>query len=158
MLWTTRTPRQLLSALNSALIAPWARPWMAATILVVAILGTVRLYRANRSAFFVLLFAFGPYFVFDLLFQETVTTRYALPLVVPLAYLAVRGASLLGTAPAAVLIGGLAAFNAHIGGSSLAAYARQEAPAFRILDDMRTSAALPGNPPLGAVLAMHRRE
>ena len=35
--------------------------------------------------------AFGPYFAFDLLFQEMVTTRYALPLVVPTAFLAVRG-------------------------------------------------------------------
>ena len=39
--------------------------------------------------------AFGPYVVFDLLFQETITTRYALPLVVPVGYLAVRGASAL---------------------------------------------------------------
>ena len=34
--------------------------------------------------------AFAPYLVFDLLFQETITTRYALPLVVPVAYLGVR--------------------------------------------------------------------
>ena len=27
--------------------------------------------------------AFGPYFVFDLLFQESITTRYALPAIVP---------------------------------------------------------------------------
>ena len=31
--------------------------------------------------------AFGPYFAFDLLFQEMVTTRYALPLVVPWRFL-----------------------------------------------------------------------
>ena len=36
--------------------------------------------------------------VFDLLFQETVTTRYALPLVVPIAYLAVRGLAAIGDA------------------------------------------------------------
>ena len=34
---------------------------------------------------------FGPYLAFHLFFQETVTTRYALPLVVPVAYLAARG-------------------------------------------------------------------
>ena len=158
MLWTTPTPRELVLALYYAFVAPWALPAVAAAVLVLALVGAVRLSRVARPTLATILVAFGPYFVFDLLFQETVTTRYALPLVVPLAYLAVRGASLLGTAPASVLIGGLAAFNAHIGGSSLAAYARQEAPVFRMLDDMRTSAALPGNPPLGAVLVMHRRE
>ena len=30
---------------------------------------------------------FGPYAVFHLVFQETVTVRYALPLVLPIAYL-----------------------------------------------------------------------
>ncbi len=35
--------------------------------------------------------AFGPYLIFDMLFQETVTTRYALPLVVPVAFLAASG-------------------------------------------------------------------
>ncbi len=35
--------------------------------------------------------AFVPYAIFHLLFQETVTTRYALPLVPAVAYLAVRG-------------------------------------------------------------------
>jgi hypothetical protein len=158
MLSTTPTPRELVFALYYALAAPWALPAVAAAVLVLAVVGAVRLSRVARPTLATILVAFGPYFVFDLLFQEIGTTRYALPLVVPLAYLAVRGASLLGTAPAAVLIGGLAAFNAHIGGSSLAAYARQEAPAFRMLDDMRTSAALPASAPLGAVLAMHRRE
>ncbi len=37
----------------------------------------------------VIIVAFAPYAVFHLLFQETVTTRYALPLVPALAYLAV---------------------------------------------------------------------
>src|SRR3989441_11189151 len=158
MLWTTPTPRELGLALYYAFVAPWALPAVAAAVLLLALVGAVRLSRVARSTIATLLVAFGPYFLFDLLFQETVTTRYALPLVVPLAYLAVRGASLLGTAPAAVLIGGLAAFNAHIGGRSLPAYARQEAPGFRILDDMRRSAALTGKPPPGPVLAMHRRE
>ena len=49
MLWTTRTPRQLLIALNSAVMAPWAVPWVAAVVLVLATVGAVRLYRASRS-------------------------------------------------------------------------------------------------------------
>ena len=158
MLWTTPTPRELALALYYAFIAPWALPAVAAAVLILALAGAAQLFRVGRSTLAVLVVAFGPYFVFDLLFQETVTARYALPLVVPVAYLAVRGASLLGAAPAAVLVGGLAAFNAHIGGTSIAAYAQREAPAFRLLADMRTAASLPASPPAGAVLAMHRRE
>ena len=48
--------------------------------------------RRDRRVFIVLAVAFGPYFVFDLLFQETATSRYALPFVVPVAYLAAAGA------------------------------------------------------------------
>ena len=158
MLWTTPTPREFAIALYYAFVAPWALPAVAGIVLVLALAGAAQLYRVARSTLATLIVAFAPYFVFDLLFQETVTTRYALPLVVPVAYLAVRGAALLGAAPAAVLIVGLAVFDAHVGGTSIAAYARQEAPAFRLLGDMRVRAARPGAPPLAAVLAMHRRE
>ena len=85
--------------------------------------------------------AFGPYLLLDLLFQETVTTRYALPLVPPTAYLAVRGLKAVGVTPALVVAGCLAAFNAHVGGTSVAAYSRQKAPVFRMLDDMEHAAA-----------------
>ena len=45
---------------------------------------------ARRPSLWVLVLAFGPYLVFDVLFQETFTSRYALPLVPPIAYLAIR--------------------------------------------------------------------
>ena len=156
MLWTTRTPRQLLIALNSAVVAPWAVPWVAAVVLVLATVGAVRLYRASRPAFTTLVVAFGPYFVFDLLFQESVTTRYALPLVVPIAFLAAYGLLIAGRLPAVALAICLAAFAAHLGGLSIASYASEPAPAFRLLADMRESAAS-ARPDL-PVLAMHRRE
>src|SRR5205807_2491205 len=130
---------QLLIALNSAFAAPWARPWMAATILALAIVGAARLYRASRSAFFVLVLAFGPYLVFDLLFQESVTTRYALPLVVPMAFLAACGLFVAGPTAAIVLAVCLAAVNAHVSGMAIASYASEPAPAFRLLRDMGDS-------------------
>ena len=37
--------------------------------------------RRERRALLVLLVAFGPYTLFHLLFQETLTVRYALPIV-----------------------------------------------------------------------------
>src|SRR5439155_10653832 len=98
--------------------------------------------------------AFGPYFLFDLLFQEAVTTRYALPLVVPVAYLAVRGLDVLSSEMAATLLLLLATFNAATTGFALRTYAGVPAPAFRMLGDMAASRPVDPAP----VLAMHRRE
>jgi hypothetical protein len=152
MLWTTPTIREFLSALYYAFVAPWALWSVAAVVLVFAGLGAALLARYARRPALVLAVAFGPYFFFDLLFQETFTTRYALPLVVPVAYLAARGAAAFGWRPGMVVAIALAAFDAHIGGMSIAGYARDPAPAFRMLDDMRAS------PWPAPVIAMDRRE
>jgi hypothetical protein len=152
MLWTTRTPRRLLLALNSIFVVPWAAPWLAALVLVAAIAGAVRVYRMNSPAVTTLAIAFGPYALFDLLFQESTTARYALPLIVPVAFFAASGLRIAGVRAGAVLVIALAAFGAHVGGRSLASYASAPAPAFRLLRDMRDQV---GEPP---VLAMHRRE
>jgi len=154
MLWTTRTPRQLLVALNAALIAPWAGPWIAAMVFVLAVVGALRLSRSNRPALTTLVVAFGPYAVFDLLFQESVTTRYALPLIVPMAFLAISGLSVAGSWPAIGAAIALAAFDAHVGGTSVASYASEPAPAFRLLAEMRAASTTTDE----AILAMHRRE
>src|SRR6185436_3036356 len=71
MLWTRPNIRTLVDALYYALVAPWAVWWIAAVVLVLSMLGAVVLLLRNRRALAVLLAAFGPYFVFDLLFQET---------------------------------------------------------------------------------------
>ena len=155
MLWTTHRARDVADALYYAFVAPWAAWPVAAAALTGAAVGVVGLARGQRRALLVLAIAFGPYLIFDLLFQETFTSRYALPLVVPIAYLAVAGLRQvpwdLGLAVAAVLV----MFCAHTGGTSIAAYSRSPAPAFRLLDDMR--AALPRTAP-SPVLAPDRRE
>ena len=154
MLWTSPTAAQLRLAFAATVVAPWASPLLAAAALLLALAGAARMAIEARLALWFLIVAFGPYLVFDLLFQETVTTRYALPLVVPFAYLAVRGAHLLpriGTAVSAVLIvAGLA-----IGVVSVQAYSSAEAPAFQLMKDMRASSPTLGAPP---VFAAHRRE
>jgi hypothetical protein len=121
--------------------------------------------------------------VFDLLFQESVTTRYALPLVIPLAYLAVRGCALFGETAGLAAVAALAVFCIWTDDVAMYQYSRMDAPAFRMLADMAAEAANPSRrtgesppPPLrpsdaagagvvsrivreGApVLAMHRRE
>ena len=155
MLWTRHGVRDIADALYYASVAPWAAWPFATVVLVCAGLGIVWLWRHERRALAVLAVAFGPYLVLDVLFQETFTSRYALPLVVPLAYLAACG---LRWAPAEavwLLALPIAMYGAHIGGRSIAAYAQQKAPAFRLLDDMKRAAEATGVRP---VLAPDRRE
>jgi hypothetical protein len=155
MLWTRHGVRDIADALYYAFVAPWAAWPFAAVVLVCAGLGIMWLWRHERRALAVLAVAFGPYLVLDVLFQETFTSRYALPLVVPLAYFAACG---LRWAPAEavwLLALPIAMYGAHIGGRSIAAYAQQKAPAFRLLDDMKRAAEATGVRP---VLAPDRRE
>src|SRR2546426_11784227 len=72
-----------------------------------------------------------------------------------MAYLAVAGPRVLPRQSGLVLAAAFAMFDAHVGGTSIAAYARVKAPAFRLLDDMRSAARATPEPP---VLAMDRRE
>ena len=141
MLWTTHTPREIELAAVPGVRRAMGLTAVAAVVLVLATLGIFRSLRRRSPALIALAIAFGPYLLFDLVFQETITTRYALPLVVPMAYLAVRGAAMLGPAPAVAIVVVLSMFNAHIGGTSLAAYASQPAPAFRMLDGMKSEAS-----------------
>ena len=152
MLWTTHSLRAVADALYYALVAPWAAWTVAIIVLLFCAAGSVWLWRANRRALALLAAAFGPYFVFDLLFQETFTSRYALPLVVPMAFLAAAGMRALPRGAGAAAAIAIALFDAHVGGTSIAAYSREKAPAFRLLDDMH--AAVRGQPP---VVAMDRR-
>jgi hypothetical protein len=155
MLWTMHHVSDVRDALYYAFVAPWAAWPLAGAALACVILGFWRLARHQRYALLVLTIAFGPYLLFDLLFQETFTTRYALPLVVPVAYLAVTGLRLvpwdLGLAGAIAM----AMFSAHIGGTSIAAYSRAPAPAFRLLRAMQSTAQ---SAPAVPVLAMDRRQ
>src|SRR6185503_10610267 len=114
-------------------------------VLLLAATGVVRLARASRMAVTTLAVAFGPYLAFHMMFQEAVTTRYALPLVIPIAYLAVCGVEFLTArlassfAPIAIVTG-LAAAGVVLAAPALFSYSRVDAPAFRMLRDMRGSA------------------
>jgi hypothetical protein len=151
MLWTTHNARALADALYYAFVAPWARWPLAAVVLGSAAVGLVWTFRRAQPALVALAAAFGPYLVLDLLFQETFTGRYALPLVVPIAYFAVAGLRALPYDTGLAAAAGIAVFSAHVGGTSIAAYAGAKAPAFRLLDDMAAAA------PPAPVLAMDRR-
>jgi hypothetical protein len=140
MVWTTPTLRQLEAASYSAFVAPWGMIPVAIVALVCATVGFLTLARREKPALLTLAVAFGPYLFFDILFQETATTRYALPLVVPIAYLAIRGLEWLPRRALASLAAALALVMAGIGEQALAGYSRIEAPAFRLLTDMGRAA------------------
>ncbi len=153
MLLTSFTPRLALSALRDTFVAPWASGWLAAPVLVAAAAGVLMAILRDRRTLALLGVSFGPYLLFHLLVQETFTTRYALPLVVPVAWFAVRGLAALGRGGLAVAAA-LVVAGSVVGQSAVIAYGRAEAPAFRLLTDMRTARSSGDAPP---VLAMHRR-
>ena len=153
MLWTNPTPRQLFAAFEYGFLHPWGWWPLAATVLVCAVVGAVwMLVKVPRAAATVAA-AFGPYLIFDMLFQETVTTRYALPLVVPVALLAAAGLAAIGRW-GVWAAAGLAGVALAVGHPTLTAYASDAAPAFRMLADMRAESSTAPAPPLG----VHRRQ
>jgi hypothetical protein len=155
MLWTRHGARDVADALYYAFIASWAAWPLASIVLACIALGTVWLWRHARQTLATLAVAFGPYLVFDVLFQETFTSRYALPLVVPMAYLAAAGLRWAPRRAVWLLALPIVVFDVYVGGTAIAAYARQKAPAFRLLDDMARAALATEQRP---VLAPDRRE
>ena len=155
ILWTHHGVRDVADALYYAFVAPWATWPIAAIVLTLAAFGLVTLAWRSLESVVLIAAAFLPYFAFDLLFQETFTSRYALPLVIPMAIFAAHGAALLPWRSGFVVLIAIAIADAHAGGTSVAAFARQKAPAFRLLDDMRGVAEAERQLP---VLAMDRKQ
>jgi hypothetical protein len=159
MLATTPTLRQAFTAFQFQFLGPWGEWPLGAVALGLASVGFVWAALRERRTLIVLLVAYGPYLAFDLVFQETITTRYALPLVVPIAFLAVRGVSAMPGRASLLLVVGMIAGSAYVSDQAMYGYSAMDAPAFRLLGDMQVAAqpegaALPTTP----VLAMHRRE
>ncbi len=148
LLATNISARRLAFALDDTLVRHWAGAgWI---MVALAAVGAFALLWRGRRALAAIIVACGPYAIFHLLFQETMTTRYALPLVAPMAYLAVRGLHL------APVLGGLtlgAVLAVAFGVTTApvtAAYARG-GPVSRALADIRAEADAAG----GATIAMH---
>lgn len=148
MLWTTRTPRAALAAATYTFLWPWGNVPAGVIVVSLAGFGAVRMFRREPFALAVLLVAFVPYAVFHLLFQETVTTRYALPLLPPVGFLGAVGVAAAGFRPLAAASTLFALFALALALPAAATYARHETPPTRAL---REAAALPA----ATVIAMH---
>lgn len=136
MLWTMRSPRAAIDALAYTFLWPWGGVIVGSAVAGLGVLGTIRVGWREPRALAVLALAFGPYAVFHLLFQETVTVRYALPLVPAGAYLAVQAFHALGRA--AGNVGGLTMVTASLVMAAPAArvYAEGGSPTFRLFEDL----------------------
>jgi hypothetical protein len=139
MLWTHHTRREIVTALLHTFVWPW--DWrVGIAVCVLAAAGAARIaWRAPRAAL-ALVIAFGPYALFHLLFQETVTTRYAVPLVPVVAYAALAALEgLPGRAMQAAAVG-VAVLSLATAIPASSRYAREGAPIFRAFDDMAATA------------------
>ena len=141
MLWTTRTKAAGLDAAMYSFLWPWGHPVAGAIVVVVACAGAVRALWALPRALGLLLVAYVPYAVFHLLFQETITVRYALPLLIPVAFLAMcaldwgRGTGVvLGTTA-------LVAWSMALWVPATIAYGSRSSPAIRALVEAARPAA-----------------
>jgi hypothetical protein len=145
MLWANPTPRRLAFGLWHTLVLPWASVPLAAIVLALAVIGAVAAAARDRRALLLLAIAFAPYAAFHLVFQETITVRYALPVVAPVAFAAARTMTLAGRLTN-VLAAPLAVLLCAAGMPALLAYGRDVHPAFRAIADARTRAedARPG--------------
>ena len=146
MLWTTRSPRVAVEALLYSFVWPWGSVILGVIVIAAASVGALRAIVRDRAAFVWLAVAFGPYAVFHLLFHETVTVRYALPLVLPAAFLVSGALDWTGRRAGAVLGTALVIVMLAAAAPAARQYGSVASPAFLALRDVRQAA---GSAPIG---------
>jgi hypothetical protein len=146
MLWTTPSPRVAADAFTNTFLWPWGNLVLGGVVVGAAVVGAARLLLQDRRALLWLAVAFGPYAVFHLLFHETVTIRYALPLVPPVAYLGASAIGWGGRRTETVLSVAVIAMSMIVGVRAARAYGSSAAPAFEALRDVSAAA---GQAPVG---------
>jgi hypothetical protein len=146
MVWASPTPRNVAVALYNSIVLPFERVGLARVIDVAAAVGALVLLLRDRRALLLIAVAFLPYAVFHLLFQETVTVRYALPLIPPISYLAATAVAF-PRRLAPVLATPVLAFSLVLAIPAAVAYGREAHPAFRAIADMVR--AVPTDRPAG---------
>jgi hypothetical protein len=141
MLATDPTPRRLAFALLQTFVLPWSSPVVGAIVLGLAVTGAALLLLRSRRGVVLAIAAFAPYAIFHLILQETITTRYALPLIPAVAFLAVQGTSVVARRMAMPIVAGLGAVNLAIVTPVLAGYAAIGSPIARALEEIGDSTA-----------------
>jgi len=96
MLWLEPTPRRLAFSLYETFVLPWGSAGLAIPVALCALVGGVFLILRERRGLGLMLLAFGPYALFHLVFQETITVRYSLPTLPLVTWFAAAGLALAG--------------------------------------------------------------
>ncbi|MFN8058692.1 MAG: hypothetical protein U0Q12_05955 [Vicinamibacterales bacterium] len=157
MLATNRTLRRLALGLVHTFVLPWANPLLAAPILGLATFGALLLAKRNPRGLALLAATALPYAAFHLWFQETVTTRYAVPLVAPVAYLAARGIDALARRILPTAVALLCGASLVLTLPAQIAYVGHESPVFQAVTDVeRTWGRLDPRPPVGMHFSLAR--
>jgi MFS family permease len=145
-------PRRLALGIVAALVEPWAFAPLGWLVVLLALVGFASLARRSRAGLVLLIFVVGPYALFHIVVQEMLS-RYALPIVPVVGYLAVRGLSAMG-GRAAALWGSTAIVIASLLVTLPAArtYAEYPGPAFSAINDLKEM--LRSSP--DAVIGMHQ--
>ena len=139
MLWTHHSRHDIQEAILNTFVWPW--DWRAGLVVcALAAIGSLRVAARSPRAAVAILVAIGPYAVFHQLFQETVTTRYTVPLVPFVAYVALAALEGLPAKAMQAAAVGLAALSLASAIPASARYAREGAPIFRAFDDMAATA------------------
>jgi hypothetical protein len=139
MLWTHHSARDTVHAVLNTLVWPWDW-WLGIAVCVLAAIGAARIVWRAPAVALSLVVLFGPYAVFHLLFQETETTRYALPLLPVMAYAAMAAVEGLPARALPVAASGVAVIGLMQALPAMVHYAREGAPVFRAFDDMAATA------------------
>jgi hypothetical protein len=147
LLATTPTVSLLKASLRRTFAEPWLLTGLVNAMLAFALLGVLKLARRERQPLWMLLLLFVPYLLFHLAFHETVTLRYGLPLVVPVAALAVSGFSLLGSRAAIALASAAAVVAVLYVQPRLEAYSASGWPVARAFQDMLRARPAAGQSP-----------
>jgi hypothetical protein len=141
MLYRNPTPARLAAGLMHTFVSPWGWAPLATAILSLATVGALRLAIKAPRALLVVIVAFAPYAAFHLLFHESITTRYALPLVPAIAWMASLGLSLAGGAASMVAAGVLVVVGVAVTWPAAAEYREHGAPVSRAVRDIAMEAA-----------------
>ena len=158
MLFTSTRPLwRLAMNLLQTFVLPWGPLPLAVVVLALAAAGALLLARRHRRGLVLLAGAFAPYALFHLVWQENVTTRYALPIVPAIAILAAAALGAVARSPAGRWVAragaaALAVASLAVALPALTAYTGERAPVFRLFADMRRA-----GPAGDAIVAMHRR-
>jgi hypothetical protein len=137
MLATTPSWSLFEAAIGRTFVDPWQMETFAHVVLALSLGGLGVLAWRRRPALALIVVAFVPYLVFHLAFQETVTIRYALPLIVPVAGLAIVALEALGPYAAAIGATWLIAVSLAFATPRLDLYVRDGAPLSRAFREMR---------------------